>query len=297
MEQVCGFLNVLKPPGMSSHDVVQNVRRLYKMRRIGHTGTLDPAAAGVLVLALGPATRLADLLEAEEKAYRAEITLGLVTDTGDAQGNIISRATAAHIREAELEEALCAFKGKIAMRPPAYSAVHVHGRRLYEWTRRGEIIEAPLRDVFVRDIQLLGFSAGERARVLVDIVCSKGTYIRSLAEMLGERLGCGAYLSMLLRTRVGSHHIAGALTLEELATNPQAHVLSIPEALPHLPHLVVGAEAATRLRQGGNWPLAQEMPTGWALVLDEEKNVICLAEVQQRGKTYLQPRRVLAGAS
>jgi len=281
---------------MSSHDVVQYVRRLYGIRRVGHTGTLDPAAAGVLVLALGPATRLADLLEAEEKAYRAEITLGLVTDTGDAQGHIISRASAAHIRETELEEALCALKGKIAMRPPAYSAVQVRGRRMYEWTRRGEFVEAPLRDVFVREIQLLGFFAGEKARVFVDIVCSKGTYIRSLAAMLGERLGCGAYLSMLLRTRVGSHQIADALTLEELAAYPQAHILSIADALPHLPHIVVSAEAASRLRQGGNWPLTQEMPTGWALVLDEEKNVICLAEVQQRDKAFLQPRRVLAPA-
>jgi len=294
---ICGFLNVLKPPGMTSHDVVQVVRRMLRTKAVGHTGTLDPAAAGVLVLAIGPATRLAEFVAAGEKGYRAEITLGVTTDSLDVEGQITARQSAAGVTEAAVREALAALTGTIQMRPPAHSAISVGGRRLYELARAGEAVEAPLRQVTVHELRLLEFTgararAGEAATVLVDVACSKGTYIRSLAGMLGERLGCGAHLSMLLRTRVGDHTLAQAVTFEELAVDPAAHLIAIATALPHVPQVRVSAATAQALRQGRTMPAPGEPPVGRVLVLDETGEVICLAEVAQERELILQPRKV-----
>lgn len=276
---------------MTSHDVVAVARRMLGMRAIGHTGTLDPAAAGVLVLALGPATRLAEFIEAGQKAYRAEITLGLSTDTLDAEGEVVGRASAAGVTEAALREVLGDLKGQIDMRPPAHSAISVGGRRLYELARAGEAVEVPLRRVAVYELRLLEFVPGDEATALVNVVCSKGTYIRSLAGMIGERLGCGAFLSMLLRTRVGAHTIEQAATLEELAADPRAHLIGIPAALPELPQVHVSEAQAAALRQGQS-VLVRDRHEGPVLVIGEHGDVVCLAEATRRKETLLQPRKV-----
>jgi len=291
---VCGFLNILKPPGMTSHDVVQVVRRTLRLKAVGHTGTLDPAAAGVMVVAVGPATRLAEFIEATDKAYRAEITLGVTTDTLDAEGAVTGRQSAAGVTEAAVREALAGLTGEIEMRPPAHSAISVGGRRLYERARAGEQVQAPLRRVTVHEVWLLEFTPGEAATALLDVVCSKGTYVRSLAGMVGERLGCGAFLSMLLRTRVGSHDLAQAVTLEELAEDPLAHVIPVAEALPDMPQVRVDAAMAELLRQGRTVPMPEGTAVGRTLVLDEGGDIVCLAEAREDG--VVQPRKVFPPA-
>lgn len=287
-----GFLNLIKPPGMTSHDVVQQARRLMQTRAIGHTGTLDPAAAGVLVLTVGQATRLGEYVESTEKQYWAEITLGIVTDSADAEGKVIAEASAADVTREQVETALRTLTGKITMRPPAHSAVRVGGKRLYELARAGEQVEAPEREVAVYEIRLLAFVPGTRALVRIDVTCSKGTYIRSLAMMLGDRLGCGGYLSALIRTRVGAIRIEQAVTLEELAEDPQGALLGALEALPHLPVVAVEAHEIETLRHGQAVRLREMLPEGPALAVDELQRVVCLGEVQPGEDVVLQPRKV-----
>lgn len=289
--ELFGFLNILKPPGMTSHDVVQVVRRTCGTRRVGHTGTLDPAAAGVLVLAIGPATRLAEFVEATDKTYRAEVTLGLTTDTFDAEGQVTGRHSAAAVSEAMLADVLAGLIGEIEMRPPAHSAISVGGRRLYEMARAGQAVEAPVRRVTIRELRLLEFTPGESATAMVDVSCSKGTYIRSLAEMIGSRLGCGGTLSMLLRTRVGTMSIEQSVTLQELSEDPAAHLLPVAEALEHMPQARVSANDAETLRRGQGVRI-ETAREGVVLVLDQQGGIICLAEVQ--AGTLLQPRKVFA---
>ena len=303
-----GFVNLLKPPGMTSHDVVGYARRVCGTRSVGHTGTLDPAAAGVLVLAVGHATRLCEYLSNCDKSYRAEITLGLTTDTADAEGRVTGTSEARGIGEGRVREALAALTGEITMRPPAHSAVSVGGKRLYELARAGQTVEAPERRVSVYGIDLLGYApeppAASRPTVLLEIHCSKGTYIRSLATMLGEALGCGACLSMLLRTRVGALTVATAATLEQFAADPACYLLSPLEALPHLPRVRVEAPLAARLRNGNSVPLPVARVLGPeaigldrpVLVIDEVGRLLCVAALApgaDETSYVLQPSKVL----
>ncbi|MDB5097666.1 MAG: tRNA pseudouridine 55 synthase [Cyanobacteria bacterium RYN_339] len=219
MTEPFGLLNVLKPPGMSSHDVVGAVRRLVGTRRVGHGGTLDPAAAGVMTVAVGKATRLLGYLR-DDKAYRAVVRFGLATDSADAEGKVTARADASGLTADALAAALPAFRGEITQRPPMTSAVHVDGKRLYELARAGVTLpdEAiPTRQVTIHRLELVDL-AGPTARL--DVHCSAGTYIRSLAVDLGATLGLPACLEFLLRTAAGDCKLAAAQTLEELAEAP-----------------------------------------------------------------------------
>jgi tRNA pseudouridine55 synthase len=216
-----GLLNVLKPPGMSSHDVVSAVRRLVGTKRVGHGGTLDPAAAGVMTVAVGKATRLLGYLN-DHKAYRAEVVFGLATDSGDAEGTILAEADASDLNEAALCAALDPFRGTITQRPPMTSAVHFQGKRLYELARAGITLaeeDIPQREVTLFALELVDFAPGQRAIARLDATCSAGTYIRSLAIDLGASLGLPACLGFLLRTAAGDCPLAEAQTLEELATD------------------------------------------------------------------------------
>ncbi|MGE5530865.1 MAG: tRNA pseudouridine(55) synthase TruB [Bacteroidota bacterium] len=289
-----GFVNLLKPPGMTSHDVVQVVRKTLQTRSVGHTGTLDPAAAGVLVLTVGQATRLGEYLLESDKSYRAEITLGISTDSGDAEGVITGCASATDVSEDRVRTALAELTGTISMRPPAHSAVSVGGKRLYKLAHAGKQVEAPERTVTIREMKLLEFHPADHeptARALVDVTCSKGTYIRSLAQMLGDKLGCGAYLSMLLRTEVGAYTIATAVTLEELAQDPAQHLTTAREALPHLPQPTVGDQECEALKQGQAVNVTPPLPTGPLLVYNGAGDLICLGEATDG---LLRPRKVFA---
>ncbi|PZM82754.1 MAG: tRNA pseudouridine(55) synthase TruB [Candidatus Melainabacteria bacterium] len=208
-----GFINVLKPPGMTSHDVVVRVRRLTRVKRSGHGGTLDPLAEGVLPMALGQACRLIDFLPSD-KTYYAEILFGKRTATDDLEGEVLEEKDASHITQAQIESALTQFRGEIKQHPPVYSAIRIDGQHLYDLARKGKAPEkAPERTVTVHQFDLLSFQAPVAS---VRVHCSKGTYIRSLARDLGETLGTGACLSKLVREKAGYMSIENSLSLEKM---------------------------------------------------------------------------------
>ncbi|MFZ2487836.1 MAG: tRNA pseudouridine(55) synthase TruB [Anaerolineae bacterium] len=243
-----GVLVVDKPAGWTSHDVVGKLRRLAMTRQIGHAGTLDPMATGVLVLCLGRATRLLEYVTGQTKTYLAEITLGATTNTYDAEGEVIARAAVPPLTLADLDRALEAFRGTIWQRPPAFSALKRDGVPLYQRARAGEVVEVEPRPVQVYALELLAWD-GER--VQIRLRCGAGTYVRSLAHDLGEQLGCGAHLSALRREAVGSFTLASAVTLEYLAAAGVAQaLLPLDAAVQHLPRLDVNTVAAQRLWHG-----------------------------------------------
>jgi len=330
-----GVLNVLKPPGITSHDLVDEVRRITRTRKVGHAGTLDPAAAGVMILMLGAATRLSEFLTAARKVYRAEITLGITTDSLDGEGVIVpgpSRSRADDVTAEQLRETLQGLTGELEMAPPMYSAVRHQGRRLYELAREGKRAQVEPRPVRVDRFELLDFQPGSSQqplpaegsplasqpegkqasgtaaasapRAVVEIECSKGTYVRSLAAEVGERLGCGAHLSFLVRTAVGEHTLAEASTLEELqaavAADRLRELLTPPaDALREMPKVTVTSEGAEALRHGVRWPAAPEIAdVDMAAVLSPEGCLLCVAEVvRSDAGAELQPRRVFMGSS
>jgi len=211
-----GVLLLDKAPGMSSHTAVDCVRKIIGQRSIGHAGTLDPAAEGLLILCLGRATKVSRFLTIDEKTYEATITLGRESKTYDAEGVDLTSAARPipDLDSARLEAVLDNFRGTITQRVPAFSAVHVNGQRLYKAARRGEEVEQPEREVTVSKLELL---AAEADSLTIRVTCSKGTYIRSLAHDIGQELRCGGYLSYLRRISAGRHTLKNALSLDEVA--------------------------------------------------------------------------------
>lgn len=229
-----GVLIVDKPAGMTSHDVVDRVRRLAGTRRVGHTGTLDPSATGVLVLCLGRATRLVTALQAGTKTYAAVAQLGVTTTSEDLDGEVLTRTSAAHLDEDTVCGALGAFHGEIDQVPPMVSAIRIDGERLHERARRGEVVDRPARRVVIESILLDRFTPGETAEVGFLIACSAGTYVRSIARDLGERLGVGGALASLRRVANGPFAATEAVTLAQLEEDPSAlarHLLAPLDAL------------------------------------------------------------------
>jgi tRNA pseudouridine55 synthase len=241
-----GILVVDKPRGWTSHDVVARLRRIAGQRQIGHGGTLDPLATGVLPLGLGFATRLLEYLAEDGKTYEATVRLGTATTTYDAEGAVTAEAPWAQVSEAMLRAALAGFSGTIEQRPPAFSAIKREGRPLYELARRGAAVAVPARTVTIHEIALLRFVPPE---IDLRISCSSGTYVRSLAHDLGRALGSVAHLTALRRTRVGSLTLADAITLEELErggrTALEARLLPPDRAVLSLPAIVLD-EVSTR---------------------------------------------------
>ena len=218
-----GFLNVDKPAGITSHDVVARIRRLSGQRRVGHAGTLDPAATGVLVVALGGATRLIEYVQHQTlKQYRATVCLGVTTTTDDADGEITARHPVPPLDRETVERALAPLRGTIWQTPPMYAALHHEGRRLYELARAGVTVETPARQVHIERLDLIAF---DPPLLTLHVVCGSGTYIRALARDLGVALGCGAHLAALRRTAVGMFRIEDALPLRVLEEEAQAEAL------------------------------------------------------------------------
>lgn len=207
-----GVLNVLKPPKMTSHDVVSVVRRALNIKKVGHTGTLDPMAAGVLPICIGRATKIVDFLQNDHKTYRAELTLGKVTDTEDCWGETLEEYEV-NLTDEKIKEAVLSFVGDIEQVPPMYSALKVNGKKLYELAREGKVIErkARLRTIFSINILKINNS-----KVLFDVSCSKGTYIRTLCSDIGKKLGVGGHMSFLIRLKSGLFDISDTITIEEL---------------------------------------------------------------------------------
>ncbi|MGD0152219.1 MAG: tRNA pseudouridine(55) synthase TruB [Thermacetogeniaceae bacterium] len=250
-----GLINMIKPPGPTSHDVVQRLRRLFNFKKIGHTGTLDPGAAGVLPICVGQGTRVAEFLIDKSKTYRAEIIFGIETDTHDAGGKIVNRLPSVSLSYNRLISVLESFQGEIRQVPPMVSALHVQGQRLYRLAQQGKSVERKPRRVIIYSIKSLCYSdSGHYPSLLLDITCSKGTYIRSLCADLGSKLGCGAFLSFLLRTASGPFTIKDAYTMEQVADlwerGDTSFLLPIDYGLLEIPALTVKEKAVATVRNG-----------------------------------------------
>lgn len=246
-----GILVINKPPGITSHDVVNRVRRLTHQRRVGHAGTLDPLATGVLVVCLGQATRMAEYASGSDKTYCAEIVLGIATDTYDSDGRVTARA-AVHATLEDIQSALAGFLGDILQAPPAYSAIKQGGEPLYKAARAGLDVVTEARPVRIDALRVIAY---ELPVLVLEVDCGKGTYIRSLAHDLGQRLGCGAHLSALVRLRSGHFHLEDAITLDDLALAVQFGYLdrflyAPDETVLDQPAVILGPERATSICQG-----------------------------------------------
>ncbi|MBV9851705.1 MAG: tRNA pseudouridine(55) synthase TruB [Armatimonadetes bacterium] len=280
-----GVLNIDKPAGMTSHDVVARVRRLARLKRVGHAGTLDPDATGVLLVCLGQATRLADLLAEEGKEYRAVLALGATTTTEDGSGDVLAETDASHVTEQNLRELLPRFTGVIRQTPPMVSAVHHEGRRLYELARAGVTVERAARPVQIDALTLAYWTPGPRPQATLDVACGKGTYIRTLCADLGAALGVGGHMAALRRTRVGAFPVSGAVPLGALtADNIADHVVSPAAALAHLPaHSVTGDAQREDIRQGR--PLSTRLADAPAVRVLDGDALLALARAES-GRLY-----------
>lgn len=290
-----GILNVNKPAGVTSHDVVNFVRRLSGQRRVGHAGTLDPLATGVLVVCLGWTTRLSQYLMEGTKRYRAVLRLGAVTDTHDAEGTIVATVDDVDVTREDLSAALARFKGALEQVPPMYSAVKCGGTPLYKLARHGEVVERPKRSVYIYELVL---EKWDMPFVTLSVLCSKGTYIRSLVHDLGQQLGCGAYLDSLTRLASGPFRLEETVSLEELARafdEGRASSLFFPlgRALPQFDRLVVDDEAADGIRHGR--PVEGQTPIHGDLSLAFSRSGEPLALLQyDDGRRRWQPIKVFS---
>lgn len=248
-----GIVNVLKATGMSSHDVIGQLRRIYGMKKIGHAGTLDPLAAGVLPVYLGQATRLIEYGDNGIKTYHAEFALGFMTDTEDCTGEVVASAAVPALTAEEVASALSSFCGDIEQTPSRYSAINVNGVKAYKLARQHADFTLPGRRVTIYKIRLLSYQNG---RGVIAVTCSKGTYIRSLIRDLGKQLGTYACMTYLVRVQAGLFDIEQAVTLEELERDPQAYVLPADMAIQDLPKAVCTAEKCASLLQGRAVPFA-----------------------------------------
>ena len=259
-----GILNINKPRGKTSFGIVAVVRRLSGERRVGHAGTLDPEATGVLPVCLGKATRVIEFLMDTTKTYRAEFELGMDTDTYDATGTVVQWGDASGINQEQVETALGSFRGRIQQAPPMYSAVKQQGRPLYEMARAGKTVQRKKRSVEIHSLDLI---AWQPPVVTLEVVCGKGTYIRSLAHDLGQTLGCGAMLRNLVRLRCGLLDLENAVSLPELEEafrqgHCQDYLYSIDSVLSHWKAVTVSDDTAWAIRNGQSVEVGSDIDIG-----------------------------------
>jgi tRNA pseudouridine55 synthase len=256
-----GLLCVLKPVGMTSFDVVSLIRRWTGTRRVGHAGTLDPDAAGVLVVCVGKATRAVDFLMEKDKEYRVELCLGIETDTQDASGKVL-RSVVPDMADERICQTVRGMAGSHMQTPPMYSALKVDGKRLYELAREGRIIERACRPVVISRCEPLSISReADRTRVLLDVTCSKGTYMRTLCHDIGVLLGCGGHMSFLLRIRTGAFRLEDSVALESLALAAADGTVGqclapIDSAFAGIPSVAADPDASARLMNGQVVPIS-----------------------------------------
>jgi tRNA pseudouridine55 synthase len=289
-----GILNIDKPQGWTSHDVVAWIRRVLKVKRVGHAGTLDPLATGVLLVCIGQATRVSEYLMASDKTYRADAQLGTITDTYDLDGEVIeTRPLASEIDRGAIWQALGHFVGEIMQAPPAYSAIKQDGVPLHRRARRGEDVRPSARPVTIHSIQMVNWAP---PCLTLDVTCDPGTYIRSIAHDLGQMLGCGGALSALRRTRSGRFHVADGLSPEGMAEAYRAgelerHLHPISTALSALTPVPVSAEEIKRLRNGQ--PIAAQAANGRSgFALGEDGTVVAILRYEPKGEWW--PEKVFA---
>ena len=298
-----GIFNIYKEKGFTSHDVVAIVRRTIHMKKVGHTGTLDPDAEGVLPVCVGKATKLSDVIMDGRKSYRAMLRLGITTTTEDASGEVLETKEV-DFNEDKIREVVASFIGRLEQVPPMYSAVKVNGKKLYELAREGKEIERKSRTIEVYDIRIRQFLPPDR--VEIDVDCSKGTYIRTLCSYIGKALGCGGHMAELLRTRTGAFSLENAIKLDELKALAEQEkvetvLLTMEEALEDFPVVKVSEKSQKFLYNGGK--IQERFLTEKPAVLTEgeivvtydyENNLVGLYEIKkEENNFYIKPYKML----
>jgi tRNA pseudouridine55 synthase len=294
-----GILVLDKPAGLSSNRALQMVKRLYGAAKAGHTGSLDPLATGVLPLCFGEATKFSQFLLDADKAYESTFVLGIATDTGDAEGEVRASRDASAIAEADVAAALEAFRGEIEQVPSMYSALKHQGQPLYKLARQGLEVERKARRVVIKQLELRAFRGGSRPEVDIYLECSKGTYVRSIAEDLGEMLGCGAHVAGLRRTRAGAFGLADSVTLatlEALKANDRvadmdALLLPADTALDDLPLVRLSVSGGFYIRQGQPVLVPNAPCDGMVRVALETGEFLGVGEILDDGRVA--PRRLI----
>ena len=278
-----GIVIVDKPQGWTSQDVTARLRRVYATRRIGHGGTLDPMATGVLPVFVGRATRGVEFFEHAEKTYDTVLLLGRTTDTQDVTGATLAEK-AVHLSPADIEEVLPRFRGDILQVPPMYSALKVNGKKLYELARKGQEVERQPRPITVFELTNLGFDG---TRLSLRVRCSKGTYIRTLCQDIGEALGCGGCMEALRRVRAGEYGIEDAVPLEKLLESeaPEQYLRSLDTMFAHCPAVTLTANQEKRCRNGN--PFSSPLPQGTYRAYSQSGEFLMLAKVEDGTMTTI----------
>lgn len=292
--RISGFLNIDKPPGWTSHDVVAHVRRLTGERQVGHAGTLDPAASGVLPVALGHATKTLPYVTDTDKTYIATVRFGVVTDSADRDGRLLARNETNCVDQGILASAIDAFRGNISQTPPMHSAIKIDGQKLYELARRGLAVDVPSRHVHVGEIELVRW---DRPDAVIRVLCSKGTYIRSIARDLGQKLGCGAMLLHLVRVRAGLFSLGSSITVDALEESIARYgwrwIATHPcSMLPDQGVLVLAPEDCRRWQSG--MVIERVARPGFQRVYDSRGAWVGMGMTQQGG-FGVAPKRVIRG--
>ena len=289
---VNGLFLLDKRPGVTSNQALQEVKSVFQARKAGHTGSLDPLASGLLPICLGMATRLSAFLLNTDKRYRVTVRLGQCTSTGDAEGEIIAEKAVPALCQGDIEAVLVRFRGEIEQVPPMFSALKRNGVRLYDLARQGIEVEREARKVTVYELRLLAMTGDT---LELDVRCSKGTYIRTLAEDLGKAIGCGAFVKDLRRTQVGEFDIATALTIDQLreaGTDAErlGFLLPLDEVVAFWPTIRLSDELSYYLRKGQPVRLADAPRPGWVRLYAEDDSFIGVGEILSDGKVA--PRRL-----
>lgn len=291
-----GVLVIDKPAGITSHDVVNRVRRILKTKRVGHTGTLDPFATGVLVLLVGKATRLAQFVDKAAKEYIAEIRFGFATDTGDLTGNPLGKEVEVNFPVEDLENALAKFRGEIEQLPPMYSAKKIEGKKLYELARKGKVVERKSFRANIDELELRNADLEGERKASIRVVCSAGTYIRTLAEDIGKELGVGAHLTALRRTAAGEFQTKAAIDLEELVEmdKPERSLLPVESIASHLRRFDIPDDRVNATMNGlSTRTHANNFAQNDQVAMFTPENVLVAIGVYDAPETCIKPKIVL----
>jgi len=302
-----GILNVLKPKGISSFQTVKEVRNILNISKAGHAGTLDPSASGVLLVCIGQATKIAEFLVGMKKHYQGEMILGISTDSQDSEGKIIQKIeVGTDIDEKRIKDIFQKYEGTISQMPPMFSAAHYKGERLYRLARKGIEVKRNLKKVKIYQLNLINYYQKVNPIVKFEVICSKGTYIRTLCNDIGDELGCGAHLSNLVRKKVGNFSIEDSLNLEELKKEKalgKRYLISIDSALEELNKITVKNEATKTVLNGGVISSEQivEIPEGlktkknkFVKIFDAKGNLLSIGiSIKENGKNiFFKPVKV-----
>lgn len=296
---ISGILPLYKPRGMTSHDCVFRLRKLFKIKKIGHTGTLDPDVDGVLPICIGRATKIAEYLTADTKAYTGVIVLGSATETEDASGAVIAeKKVCRQWSRQEIDRVFQSFLGPIRQRPPMYSAVKVNGKKLYDYAREGKEVERPLRTVEIFSLRINGDQDVYTNRIPFRVDCSKGTYVRTLAVDIGAALGYPAHLDQLTRIRSGSFVIDDCFTFDEVETALDrgainALLIDIGAALKDMPSWVVDENMESKILNGAVLPVSPDFPSNHAAVYNKQGGLLAIYEQHPRKPGLVKPVKVL----